>query len=85
MLTGIVGLAVDSVLNVFIILLIVRAVMSFFPVDIKNPLLQKGLQFIYQVTEPVLSPVRRVIPSVGGLDLSFLVVFFGVQFLRGIL
>ena len=30
------------------------------------------------VTEPVLAPVRRVIPRAGGFDLSFLVVFFGI-------
>jgi YggT family protein len=34
------------------------------------------------VTEPVLRPVRRVVPRTGMLDLSFLVVFFGVIILQ---
>ncbi|MDE2571240.1 MAG: YggT family protein [bacterium] len=33
------------------------------------------------IIEPVLAPVRRIIPSLGGLDLSFLVVFILVQFI----
>jgi YggT family protein len=36
--------------------------------------------FLYRATEPVLRPVRRIIPPVGGLDLSFLVVILLAQF-----
>jgi YggT family protein len=36
--------------------------------------------FLYRATEPVLRPVRRVIPPMGGLDLSFLVVFLVLQY-----
>ncbi|MGL4735781.1 MAG: YggT family protein [Enterovibrio sp.] len=35
-----------------------------------------------QLTEPLLAPVRRVIPSMGGLDLSVLAVFIALQFLN---
>jgi YggT family protein len=40
--------------------------------------LQNGLR---RLVEPVLAPVRRYIKPVGGLDLSFMVVFLGIQFL----
>ncbi|MFW5816512.1 MAG: YggT family protein [Wenzhouxiangella sp.] len=36
---------------------------------------------IFQLTEPVLAPIRRVLPSLGGLDLSPLVAIIGIQFL----
>ena len=39
---------------------------------------------LYQLTEPLLSPIRRFLPSLGGLDLSVLVLFFilqGINFL----
>jgi YggT family protein len=36
--------------------------------------------FLYRATEPVLRPVRRIIPPVAGLDLSFLVVILVAQF-----
>ncbi|GAD90754.1 hypothetical protein VHA01S_055_00100 [Vibrio halioticoli NBRC 102217] len=34
----------------------------------------------HQLTEPLLSPIRRIIPAMGGLDLSVLVLFLGLQF-----
>lgn len=37
---------------------------------------------MHQLTEPVVAPVRRVIPPMGGLDLSILVVFIALQFLN---
>ena len=40
-----------------------------------------GPYFLDQLVEPVLRPVRRIIPPVGSLDLSFLVVFLVAQFL----
>jgi YggT family protein len=42
-------------------------------------------QFLYRITEPVLGPVRRVLPPMGGLDLSPLVVIIGIQILTGLL
>lgn len=41
--------------------------------------LSGGIRIIYDLTEPVLGFVRRYIPPVGGLDLSPLVVFIGIQ------
>jgi YggT family protein len=38
-------------------------------------------RLLYRVTEPVIAPVRRVIPPVGGIDLSFIVVMFAVGLL----
>jgi YggT family protein len=35
--------------------------------------------FLYRATEPVLRPVRRIIPPIGGLDISFLVVILVAQ------
>ena len=39
---------------------------------------------LFTLTEPVLRPVRRVIPRTGMIDLSFLVVFFGIIILENI-
>ncbi len=38
-----------------------------------------------QLTEPFVAPVRRVIPPLGGLDLSVLVIFIGLQFINFLL
>jgi len=40
---------------------------------------------LFELTEPVLRPVRRVIPPVGMFDVSFMVVFFALFFLQSVL
>lgn len=37
---------------------------------------------IYQLTEPVMGPVRRLIPTIGMIDISPIVVFFGLRILQ---
>ncbi|HHV93269.1 MAG TPA: YggT family protein [Firmicutes bacterium] len=55
--------------------------MSWLPnVDYYNPL----VRFIYDITEPVLAPFRRLLPSVGGIDFSPILVFLVLDFVRRI-
>jgi YggT family protein len=71
----------SALLTVFLVLLFVRMIFSWIP---QNP--DSGLapisRIVYDLTEPVLAPVRRVVPPVGMFDLSFLVVFIIVSLLR---
>jgi YggT family protein len=67
-----------AVLNVYLLVLLARAILSFFPVRPGTGL--ASLQHVLlQLTEPVLAPVRRIIPPAGMFDLSFLVVFIALQ------
>ena len=43
-----------------------RAIMSWFPIDPSNPL----VQILIQLTEPILAPIRRVMPRIGMIDLT---------------
>ena len=65
------------VIEAYVIVLLVRAILSWFP-DSSGSVLRPVQRWLTTVTEPVLSPVRRVIPPVrlggGYLDLSLLVV-----------
>ena len=57
--------------------LVIRALLSWFSQG-RSP-----VEYVmHQLTEPVLRPVRRIIPPLGGLDLSVLVVLVGLQFLN---
>lgn len=56
-------------LYVLLILIVFRSLMSWFPVDQRNPV----AQFLYTVTEPILEPIRRVMPRLGMIDLSGMV------------
>lgn len=68
---------VGIVLQLIFWILIIRAILSWFSQG-GNPL----EIVLHQLTEPMLQPIRRVIPAIGGLDLSVLVVLIGIQFLR---
>jgi YggT family protein len=72
---------IAGLLLVFLIVLAVRAILSWFPVRSGTFLAQLN-SFLFDLTEPVLRPVRRFIPPVGGFDLSFMVVFFFVFIVR---
>ena len=73
-------------LQAYLIVMFARIILSWFPVEPGSGL-ASVYGFLYAITEPVLGPIRRVIPPLGmggmGLDLSPLVVFFGISILRG--
>jgi YggT family protein len=59
----------NTIITIFIFVLIVRAIFSWFP----GMLYTQAGRYVLLATEWYLAPIRRVIPPVGGLDLSFLV------------
>jgi YggT family protein len=61
--------------QLYTILLVVYAIVSWFP-DLRRG---RWVYYLASIIEPVLSPVRRIIPPVGGLDLAFLVVLLLLQ------
>jgi len=64
---------------------IVRALLSWVPIDRDSPFMESLLRVLYAITEPVLGPIRRAIPSVAGLDLSPIIAIVLVQALVSIL
>ena len=79
---------VCSLIQLYVLLLVVRVVMSWFPISPNGPA-ETVAGFLYMVTDPVLVPLRRILPPVRmgamALDLSPIVAFFGLSVLRGIL
>jgi YggT family protein len=72
---------ISAVIQLFIFLVIARAIGSFFVRD-----WSQGIpRFLWDVTEPVLAPVRRILPPFGGLDFSPLVVIVLLQLANGFL
>ena len=74
---GIIATFLIVVLYAFIIVMFVRAIFSYISPVPTNPV----SRLAYQVTEPVLAPVRRWIPPVSGFDVSFIVVIVAAYFL----
>lgn len=69
---------VEFVLGAYVWLIIGRVLLSWVNPDPRNPM----VQFLVRATDPVLLPIRRVIPSVAGLDLSPIVALFAVQLVQ---
>jgi YggT family protein len=72
---------IGILLNFCLFLLVARAILSWFPVR-SGTLLGSISAIVHDLTEPVLGPVRRVIPPAGMFDLSLMVVFMAVILLQ---
>ena len=70
-----------TLLKLYSYVVIIRVVFSWMNPNPSNPL----VRFVYVVTEPVLAPVRRVLPPMGGFDFSPIVVFIAIAILTRIL
>jgi YggT family protein len=68
----------DLLLKLYTYMIIGSALISWVNPDPYNPI----VRFLRRTTDPVLDRVRRVMPYMGGIDLSPLVVIFGIYFLQ---
>jgi YggT family protein len=62
-----------------------RFIFSWVRPDPYNAVWGPLVRLTYQVTEPLLAPIRRVLPAMGGLDFSPLILLLIINFLRGLL
>ena len=69
---------VSYLLQIYMWVIIIRALISWVNPDPYNPI----VRFLYQVTEPVLYPIRRRLPFMGGIDLSPIIVLLAILFLQ---
>jgi YggT family protein len=67
---------------IFLIVIIMSWLISFNVINTRNQFVNSVWRVLNQITEPILKPIRRVIPPVGGLDLSPLIVFIIIFFLQ---
>ena len=69
---------VGQLLQIYSAVLLVYALLSWVP-SIRG----RWTEYVAMLVEPVLLPVRRIIPPIGGLDVSFIVVLIVVQLVAG--
>ena len=70
-----------ALISVYYIVLLARVILSWFPLQPGTAMASIG-SIIYQLTEPVMGPVRRIIPTIGMIDISPIVVFFGLRIIQ---
>lgn len=76
---------VSFIINIYFWAIIASIIMSFVMLFSGNMNPHPVLRLIWQLTEPLMAPVRKVIPPMGGLDFSPMFIFIGIQLLRQIL
>lgn len=77
---------INTVFQVFVYLIIGRVILSwlisFNIINMGNQVVRTIAQITHQLTEPVMRPLRNVIPPMGGLDITPIVALLGAEFLR---
>jgi YggT family protein len=71
----------DIILTLYMWLIIARAVISWVNADPYNPI----VRFLISATEPVLYPIRRRLPMLGGIDFSPIIIILGIIFIQSFL
>jgi YggT family protein len=67
---------------IVIAMVIMSWLLAFNVVNIHNPFVRQISHVLARLTEPLLEPIRRYLPSLGGLDLSPIVLLLAVSFLQ---
>ncbi len=70
-----------QLIDLYSLIVLVAVVMSWLQLPPGNPI----AQFVHAATEPVLGPLRRALPPMGGLDFSPMILLVGLQVLKGLL
>lgn len=80
---------IDSVIDIYTWVVIASAIMSwlvaFGVVNVRNQFIRVVVDMLFRLTEPVLRPIRRILPNLGGVDISPVILLLGLFFLRSLL
>ena len=77
-----ISLILSLVWWVFLIMIVMSWLIGFNVINTRNQFVAGVWRALNQVTEPILRPIRRIVPPMGGLDLSPIVVFIIIFFLQ---
>ena len=76
----------NSLISLAIFLVIVTAILSwlvaFDVINLRNPAMYRIVKTLDQLTEPLLRPIRRIMPNLGGIDISPIILLLLLQALR---
>jgi YggT family protein len=74
--------AIDIYIWIVIIMVIMSWLIAFNVLNTSNNFVRQINYALHRITEPLLGPIRRILPEMGGIDLSPLILFVGLQFLK---
>ena len=80
---------IDTVITLYVYILIASAILSwlvaFNVVNTRNDVVRTVWDFLYRVTEPVLRPIRNMLPNLGGIDVSPIIVLLIIFFIQRVI
>ncbi len=80
---------IDTVISLYIWVVVIGVVLSwlvhFRVVNTSNPFVYRVGEIVYRITEPALRPIRNVLPNMGGIDISAIVLIIALLFLRNLI
>ena len=83
------AILIDKVIEIYTWIVIASAIVSwlvaFGVINLRNQFVRMVVDFLVRVTEPALRPIRRIMPNLGGVDISPVILLLGLFFLRSLL
>jgi YggT family protein len=80
---------IDQIIGLYMWCLIIVVAMSWLTsfniINTQNRVVSQIYDFMYRITEPVLSPIRRWVPNFGGIDISPVILILLLVFLRNLI
>jgi YggT family protein len=80
---------IDTVIDIYTWIVIASAIMSwlvaFGVINVRNQFIRVVVDMLYRLTEPLLRPIRRFLPNLGGVDISPIILLLGLYFLESLL
>ena len=72
---------INIAFQILIMIILIRIILLWFPHNPYNPL----IRIVYQISNPILNPIRHVISPIGGLDISPIIAIFIIQLIKNII
>ena len=73
---------IDLIIFVVIVTAILSWLIAFDVLNMRNPTVNRIIRFLTAVTDPLLAPIRRFMPNLGGIDISPIVLILLLQALK---
>jgi len=80
---------ISYLLTIYVYVVIAMAILSwliaFNVVNTRNPVVRMIAELLYRLTEPALRPIRSLLPNMGGIDISPIVLFLIILFIQSVI
>jgi YggT family protein len=84
-LFDVIYLALDLYLWIVIVAAIFSWLVAFNVVNTRNQVVAMIGEFLYRITEPALRPIRNLLPNLGGIDISPIILFLIIIFIQRVI